>query len=76
VQYRHYHTDVSATSKAEFSAAFSWKYVPIQNPEGHGTDVSVFEESDRLAAFHPLYVIPHNHAERMRLWCENRPLNI
>ncbi|KAL2861378.1 terpenoid cyclases/protein prenyltransferase alpha-alpha toroid [Aspergillus pseudodeflectus] len=76
VQYRHYHTDVSATSKAEFSAAFSWKYVPVRNPEGHGTDVNVFDENDRLAAFHPLYVIPHNSAERMRLWCENRPLDV
>ncbi|KAL3464135.1 terpenoid cyclases/protein prenyltransferase alpha-alpha toroid [Aspergillus heterothallicus] len=75
VQYRHYHTDNSATSNTSFSSAFSWKYHPVQNLDGRETDNNVFDETDRLAAFHPLYVIPHNSAEHMRLWCENQPLN-
>ncbi|KAL2832811.1 terpenoid cyclases/protein prenyltransferase alpha-alpha toroid [Aspergillus pseudoustus] len=75
VQYYHYHTDVSATSNADFSSAFSWEYYPVRNSNGRETDINVFDENDRLAAVHPLYVIPHKSAESMRLWCENRPLN-
>jgi protein farnesyltransferase subunit beta len=65
-QHNHYRTDSSASSSKEFAHAFSWKSSPIRED-------NVFEKSDRLAAFHPLYVIPHQAAERMRLWYEAEP---
>ncbi|PTU24265.1 hypothetical protein P175DRAFT_0505943 [Aspergillus ochraceoroseus IBT 24754] len=76
VQYRHYHTDSSSISQGEFSSAFSWKYLPVFESDGQGSDINVFGENDRLMAFHPLFVIPHKAAERMRLWYESEPLNI
>ncbi|KAL2870853.1 CAAX farnesyltransferase subunit beta RAM1 [Aspergillus lucknowensis] len=75
VQHYHYHTDASATSNEECSSAFSWKYIRVRKSDNHGSDINVFDENDRLAAFHPLYVIPHEAAESIRLWCESRPLD-
>ncbi|KAL4984937.1 terpenoid cyclases/protein prenyltransferase alpha-alpha toroid [Aspergillus falconensis] len=74
VQHYHYHTNASAVSDGRFSSAFSWKYRPAQGSDSKESDVNVFDESDRLQAFHPLYVIPHQAAETMRLWCEQKPL--
>lgn len=51
-----------------FASAFSWKSSPIP------TEEIVCEKSDRLEPFHPLYVIPHRAAEKMRLWYEAEPL--
>lgn len=65
-QHHHYRTDVSASSSEAFASAFSWKSSPIRED-------NVFEKNDRLAAFHPLYVIPHQAAEKMRLWYESEP---
>ncbi|KAE8144308.1 beta subunit of farnesyltransferase [Aspergillus avenaceus] len=76
VQHHHFHTDASVSSKDEFSSAFSWKCLPISASEDHGSDQSVFNESDRLTAFHPLYVIPHKAVEDMRLWFENAPFTL
>lgn len=74
-QYRHYYTDVSVSAKGEFHSAFSWKSLPIKTaPVENASDVNVFDESDRLTAFHPIYVIPHRAAEEMRRWFENKPL--
>ncbi|EYE99877.1 CAAX farnesyltransferase subunit beta RAM1 [Aspergillus ruber CBS 135680] len=74
-QHRHYHTDTSATSKEPFASAFSWKYTPVSSNVNDDTDVSVFEETDRVNPAHPLYVIPHKAAEDMRLWYEKEPLD-
>ncbi|KAJ5136798.1 hypothetical protein N7448_005352 [Penicillium atrosanguineum] len=63
-QHRHYRTDSSASSSETFASAFSWKSRPIRED-------NVFERGDRLTAFHPLFVIPHQAAERMRLWYES-----
>ncbi|KAL4891066.1 terpenoid cyclases/protein prenyltransferase alpha-alpha toroid [Aspergillus ambiguus] len=77
VQYRHYYTDVSASAQADCPSAFSWKSLPIKTaPVENPADVNVFDESDRLTAFHPIYVIPHRAAEEMRLWFENDPLEV
>lgn len=65
-QHHHYRTDVSASSSEAFASAFSWKSSPIRED-------NVFEKNDRLTAFHPLYVIPHRAAEKMRLWYESEP---
>lgn len=73
-QHRHYHTDTSASTKEQFASAYSWRYIPIASDVDDGADRSVFEEADRVKAFHPLYVIPHQSAENMRLWSEKRPL--
>lgn len=66
-QHYHYRTEQSASSSEVFSSAFSWRSSPIRED-------SVFEKSDRLEPLHPLYVIPHQAAEKVRLWCEARPL--
>ncbi|KAF9890181.1 CAAX farnesyltransferase (FTase) subunit beta [Aspergillus nanangensis] len=70
-QYSHYYTDTSVSSGEEFASAFSWRCHPTTTEE---EGVNVFSEGDRLAAFHPIYVIPHKAAESMRLWFENEPL--
>ncbi|EIT80880.1 beta subunit of farnesyltransferase [Aspergillus oryzae 100-8] len=75
-QYYHYHTDASASSRGNFSSAFSWKSLPVTSSDNQGSDLSVFDEKDRLAALHPLYVIPHQAAENMRIWYENAPLEV
>ncbi|BAE58272.1 unnamed protein product [Aspergillus oryzae RIB40] len=69
-QYHHYHTDASASSRGDFSSAFSWKSLPVTSSDNQGSDLSVFDEKDRLAALHPLYVIPHQAAENMRIWID------
>ncbi|CAG8046150.1 unnamed protein product [Penicillium salamii] len=66
-QTHHYRTDSSAVSDG-FSSAFSWKSSP-----SHAED-NVFSKSDRLTPLHPLYLIPHKDAERMRLWSQDHPL--
>ena len=71
-QHRHYHTDTSASSKEPFASAFSWKYTRIPSTVDNVSDASVFDEADRLTAFHPIYVIPHQAAENMRVWCEKQ----
>lgn len=63
-QHNHYRTDSSASSSETFASAYSWKSTPIRKD-------NVFEKSDRLTPFHPLFVIPHQAAERMRLWYES-----
>ncbi|KAF5856075.1 CAAX farnesyltransferase (FTase) subunit beta [Aspergillus alliaceus] len=75
-QYHHYHTNASASSRGDYSSAFSWKFLPVTTSEDHGSDISVFDEKDRLTALHPLYVIPHQAAENMRIWCENARLEL
>ncbi|KAJ5155215.1 hypothetical protein N7492_008018, partial [Penicillium capsulatum] len=67
-QHDHYRTD-SSISSGRFASAFSWRSSPAR-------DNMVYEQSDRLAPFHPLYVIPHQAAEKMRLWYEAQPLAI
>ncbi|KAL5343705.1 terpenoid cyclases/protein prenyltransferase alpha-alpha toroid [Aspergillus crustosus] len=74
VQHHHYRTYSSATSDEQFSSAFSWKYRRSHNSDDKVPDLNVVEETDHLKAFHPLYVIPHEAAEGLRLWCEGRPL--
>lgn len=67
-QHHHYRTDQSVSSSEIFSSAFSWRSSPNRAED------NVFEKSDRLAPFHPVYVIPHQAAERMRLRFEGQPL--
>ncbi|CAI7564678.1 unnamed protein product [Penicillium manginii] len=66
-QHHHYRTDSSPCANKNFSSAFSWQSKPT------GAEENVFEKSDRLTAFHPIYVIPHQAAEKMRLWYEAEP---
>lgn len=66
-QNHHYRTDASVVSGG-FSSAFSWKSSPSH------TEDDVFSQGDRLAPLHPLYLIPHECAERMRLWSQDHPL--
>ncbi|KAL4788267.1 terpenoid cyclases/protein prenyltransferase alpha-alpha toroid [Aspergillus varians] len=75
IQYYHFHTNSSAISDERFSSAFSWKCRVARDSDDQGSDANVFDENDRLKAFHPLYVIPHKAAESIRLWCEQNPLN-
>lgn len=69
----HYRTDSSAVSGGNFPWAFSWQSTPILAEDERESEGNVFEESDRLAAVHPLYVIPHRAAEGMRAWCGRHP---
>lgn len=69
-QHHHYRTDSSPCANKNFSSAFSWQSTPTSAEE------NVFENSDRLTAFHPIYVIPHQAAEKMRLWYEAEPFTI
>ncbi|KAJ9292938.1 hypothetical protein DTO271G3_8236 [Paecilomyces variotii] len=74
LQNHHFHTDDSSASRSVFSSAFSWKYTPIVSSSQVDSDVNVFDERDRLQAFHPIYSIPHKAAENMRAWFESRSL--
>lgn len=67
-QNHHYRTDSSIVPDG-FSSAFSWKSSPIKSAD------NVFSKGDRLAPLHPLYLIPHKDAERMRLWSQDHPLS-
>jgi len=71
LQYHHFHTD---STGGIFASAFSWRYVPISSTSELEPDVNVFDERDRLRAFHPLYVIPHEAAENMHAWYERQPM--
>ncbi|OJJ44076.1 hypothetical protein ASPZODRAFT_135526 [Penicilliopsis zonata CBS 506.65] len=75
-QYHHYHTDSSTVLAGPFNSAFSWQYLRIAASEAvltePSSDASVFSEGDRLAAFHPLYVIPHQAAASMHAWCSEQ----
>lgn len=75
-QYHHYHTDSNSKLGGVFSSAFSWKYLPIQANDEWETDPNVFNENDRLMAFHPLFVISHTAAENMRTMSESSPLEL
>ncbi|KAJ5129317.1 uncharacterized protein N7515_005356 [Penicillium bovifimosum] len=68
-QNHHYRTDTSVSSK-NFSSSFSWKSSPNRSAD------NVFSRGDRLAPFHPLYMVPHKAAEEMRLWSEAHPLTV
>lgn len=76
VQYYHYCTDSSVSSKDDFSSAFSWKHDPNFASDGQGSDIGVFTENDRLVPFHPIFVIPHKSAEDIRVWFENQSLDL
>ncbi|KAJ5518569.1 hypothetical protein N7453_000991 [Penicillium expansum] len=65
-QNHHYRTDSSVTSN-NFSSSFSWKSSPNRD------QANVFSRGDRLEPMHPLYVIPHKAAEKMRLWSRPSP---
>ncbi|KAL1969552.1 hypothetical protein VTN77DRAFT_8990 [Rasamsonia byssochlamydoides] len=72
LQYHHYHTGDGSPFSGIFASAFSWKTAPILSSPDAEADANVFEEDDRLTPFHPLYSIPHQAAENMRRWCEDR----
>lgn len=74
-QHYHYRTDSSAIIEGNFPWGFSWKSSPISGNDEHESEGNVFSENDRLAAAHPLYVIPHKAAEGMRGWCGGRRLD-
>ncbi|KAH1493183.1 hypothetical protein LV164_000084 [Aspergillus fumigatus] len=76
VQYYHYCTDSSVSSKDDFSSAFSWKHDPNFASDGQGSDIGVFTENDRLVPFHPIFVIPHKSAEDIRVWFENQSFDL
>ncbi|KAL3475651.1 terpenoid cyclases/protein prenyltransferase alpha-alpha toroid [Aspergillus californicus] len=75
VQNHHYRADSSATSSELFAPAFSWTHRPARTSDDQ-SDANVFDESDRLTALHPLYVIPHKTVEDIRLWCEEKSLDV
>jgi protein farnesyltransferase subunit beta len=67
-QHHHYRTNTSISSSSEFASAFSWQSSPMRAVD------NVYDKADRLVAFHPLFVIPHQAAANMRLWCESNPI--
>ena len=69
----HYRTESSVVPESAFPWAFSWKSSPILAGDERECEENVFEESDRLMAAHPLYVVPHKAAESMRAWCGRHP---
>ncbi|GAQ38130.1 CAAX farnesyltransferase (FTase) subunit beta [Aspergillus tubingensis] len=73
-QYHHYHTTSSISSDEGFGSAYSWKCTPIPASDDTSSDQNVFDEKDRLKAFHPIFVVPHAAAENLRVWCEQRPI--
>ncbi|KAF7712736.1 Uncharacterized protein PECH_001384 [Penicillium ucsense] len=69
-QHYHYRTNVSVSPGSAFESAFSWRSSPMAAEE------EVYEPADRLVAFHPLFVIPHQAAANLRLWCESHPISV
>ncbi|EPS29012.1 hypothetical protein PDE_03958 [Penicillium oxalicum 114-2] len=69
-QHHHYRTNASISPDSPFASAFSWQASPVAVEE------SVYESADRLVAFHPLFVIPHQAAANMRIWCESNPIHV
>ncbi|PKY02673.1 CaaX farnesyltransferase beta subunit Ram1 [Aspergillus campestris IBT 28561] len=74
-QHHHYRTESSASTKDTLPSSFQWKHRPFVASDDKGQDRNVFDESDRLRASHPVYVIPYEAAEGMRLWFEQEPFN-
>jgi protein farnesyltransferase subunit beta len=79
IQYYHYQTEQEPTSSrigGIFASSFSWKSVPakITIDENDKNSRGIIDKCDRLAAFHPIYTIPHKNAEALRRWCEERPI--
>lgn len=74
VQHHHYCTESS--SKDDLTSVFAWKHSPNLTSNDQGSDMNVFEESDRLVPFHPVFVIPHRAAEDARAWYENHPFEL
>ena len=75
-QHRHYYTDSSSSARGIFASAFSWQHQPIPTNDTLDRDGNVFDEKDRLRAFHPVFVIPHEDAVNMRAWFEKVPLDL
>ncbi|EEH07227.1 CaaX farnesyltransferase beta subunit Ram1 [Histoplasma capsulatum G186AR] len=77
-QHHHFHTGIASAGEPNnpFPSAFSWSHAPATASTEQGQSSIVFNEEDRLEVVHPLFVIPHRAAGKLREWCQKHPLQI
>ncbi|EFE39077.1 Rab geranylgeranyltransferase, beta subunit [Trichophyton verrucosum HKI 0517] len=80
VQHRHVNVNSNTSidaSSGSLDAAFGWRSSPlsINNNDAAAAD-TVYEARDRLAALHPLFVIPHAAVDAIHSWCRANPISI
>ena len=68
MQYLHYHSADDASSVGPFR----WRYQPLLDLPGALPD-GIFDPKNILQPCHPLFVIPHVSAQKIRDWSEAQP---
>lgn len=78
VQHLHYHIGPNGSASTS-PTAFQWRSVPVSNPAGDLTVENARQgEGDGLGRtailepFHPLFVVAHQAAQKMRDWSEEQ----
>jgi protein farnesyltransferase subunit beta len=79
VQHLHYHIGQNGTDSTS-PTAFQWRSVPLSDPAGGSTGEKARRgegngssgRTAQLEPFHPLFVIAHQAAQKMRDWSEEQ----
>ncbi|OAL72016.1 hypothetical protein A7D00_4048 [Trichophyton violaceum] len=73
---QHKHVNTINASSGSLEAAFGWKSSPLSINNDAAAADTVYEARDRLAALHPLFVIPHAAVDAIHSWCRANPISI
>lgn len=73
----HFEFDRSSTSSLEpIKAVFNWKCTKTPTSTALSDREQIFNETDRVALIHPVFVVPIHAAENARRYFSTRPLDI
>ncbi|KAF3891544.1 Farnesyltransferase subunit beta [Trichophyton interdigitale] len=75
VQHRHVNSSNVNASGDSLEAAFGWTSSPLSINNDSAAADTVYEARDRLAALHPLFVIPHAAVDAIHSWCRANPIS-
>ncbi|KDB20981.1 hypothetical protein H109_07104 [Trichophyton interdigitale MR816] len=75
VQHRHVNSSNVNASGDSLEAAFGWTSSPLSINNDSAVADTVYEARDRLAALHPLFVIPHAAVDAIHSWCRANPIS-
>ena len=74
-QNHYYYIPTENTPSQDLTASFQWKAFKVSADlsSTDKPDVPIFEEQDRVALIHPVFVVPWGAAERARAYFEAKP---
>ena len=70
MQHVHYYL-TEGPSSSGLTSPFRWRSLPLSDLPGNSAD-AVFDHEDALQPLHPLFVIPHDAAQKLRDWSESQ----